>query len=81
MASTSTDVAGAAVPAILAAVDARAADGVALLARLVRQRSVLGEEHGALDEVAAAFEGLGLAPFRVPVDADSLGSCPGSRRR
>ena len=63
--------------AILSAVDAAAADGVSLLAQLVRHRSLLGEEHGALDAMAAAYEGLGLAPRRVPVDADAMAGLPG----
>ena len=62
---------------ILAAVEAQAGEGVALLAGLVRHRSILGEEHGALDAMAAAYEGLGLSPRRVPVDIDSLGRAPG----
>ena len=63
--------------AILAAAEAQAADGVALLAGLVRHRSLLGEEHGALDAMAAAYEGLGLAPRRVAVDVDALADAPG----
>ena len=63
--------------AILAAADAQAGEGVALLASLVRQRSLLGEEHGALDAMAAAFETLGLTPRRVAVDVDALAGRPG----
>ena len=63
--------------AVLAAADGGAADGVALLSGLVRHRSLLGEEHGALDAMAAAYESLGLAPRRVPVDADALARAPG----
>ena len=63
--------------AILAAVDAQAADGVAMLGGLVRHRSLLGQEHGALDAMAAAYEGLGLAPRRVPVDVAALDGVPG----
>ena len=63
--------------AILAAADAQAGEGVALLASLVRQRSLLGEEHGALDAMAAAFETLGLTPRRVAVDVDALAGWPG----
>ncbi len=63
--------------AILQAADAQAADGVALLAGLVRHRSLLGHEHGALDAMADAFEGLGLAVRRVPVDAAALAGVPG----
>ena len=63
--------------AILAAIDAQAADGVALLAELVRHRSILGEEHGALGAMEAAYGGLGLAPRRVPVDVAALAGQPG----
>jgi acetylornithine deacetylase len=49
----------------------------AMLAGLVRHRSVLGHEHGALDAMAAAYGGLGLAPRRVPVDVDALADKPG----
>ena len=62
---------------ILAAADGGAAEGVALLSGLVRHRSLLGEEHDALDAMAAAYESLGLAPRRVPVDADALARVPG----
>ncbi len=63
--------------AILAAVDGQAADGVAMLGGLVRHRSLLGHEHGALDAMAAAYEGLWLAPRRVPVDVAALERVPG----
>jgi len=63
--------------AILDAVDSLRDDGTALLQRLVRHRSLLGEEAGCLQEMEAAFAGLGLAPWRVPVDADALAAVPG----
>jgi len=63
--------------AILDAVDCLADDATALLGQLVRHRSLLGEEAGCLDAMAAAFAGLGLAPCRVPVDVDRLGGLPG----
>ena len=63
--------------AILAAVDSQVGDGVAMLQDLVRHRSLLGQEHGALDAMAAAYERLGLAPRRVPVDPDALAGMPG----
>ncbi|MEJ1978442.1 MAG: hypothetical protein WDN49_22265 [Acetobacteraceae bacterium] len=63
--------------AILDAVNGLAEEGVAMLAGLVRHRSLLGQEHGALDAMAAAYEGLGLAPRRVPVDVDALADRPG----
>ena len=63
--------------AILHAVDSQADDAVALLAGLVRHRSVLGQEQGAVDAMAAAFEGLGLPTRRVPVDTAALERVPG----
>jgi acetylornithine deacetylase len=63
--------------AILDAVDSLRGEGTALLRRLVRHRSLLGEEAGCLHEMEAAFAGLGLAPWRVPVDADALAAVPG----
>ena len=63
--------------AILQAVDSQAGEGVALLAGLVRHRSLLGQEHGALDAMADAFERLGLPIRRVPVDVAALESVPG----
>ncbi|WP_158747217.1 ArgE/DapE family deacylase [Acidisphaera sp. L21] len=63
--------------AILAAIDAQAGEGVTLLEGLVRHRSLLGEEHGAIDAMAAAYEGLGLAPRKVPLDVDALAKVPG----
>ncbi len=61
----------------MAAVDSLRDDAVALLGTLVRQRSLLGQEAGCLDAMAAAYEGLGLASRRVPVDADRLRDVPG----
>ncbi len=63
--------------AMLDAVDGARDDTEALLARLVRHRSLLGEEAGALDEMAAAYEGLGLVPRRVPTDPDKLSGVSG----
>jgi len=63
--------------AILAEVDALAGEGTALLAQLVRHRSLLGEEAGCLDAMAGAIAGLGLASRRVPVDVDALAGVPG----
>ena len=63
--------------AILAAVDGLRDDAVALLARLVRHRSLLGEEAGCLGEMEGVFAGLGLDPWRVPVDAAALADAPG----
>lgn len=63
--------------AIIQAVESQAHQGVSLLEQLVRQRSLLGQEHGALDVMAAAYEGLGLAPRRVAVDAAGMAGLPG----
>lgn len=63
--------------AILDAVDSLRDEEVALLSRLVRHRSLLGEEAGCLDEMAGAYEALGLAPWRVPVDVAALEECVG----
>ncbi len=63
--------------AILDAVAAGQADTEALLATLVRHPSVLGAETGCLDAMAAAYAGLGLTPWRVPVDVDALHNKPG----
>ncbi len=63
--------------AVLEAADGLRENGVALLASLVRQRSLLGEEAGCLDAMAAVFEGLGLAPRRVATDPDRLRHVPG----
>ena len=63
--------------AILQAVDELRDDGTALLARLVRHRSLLGDEAGALAEMESAFAGLGLLPRRVPVDVKAMASVPG----
>ncbi len=61
---------------ILHAVQAGRAESEALLATLVRARSLLGQEQGAIEVMDGAYEGLGLAPFRVPVDP-SLAGRPG----
>jgi acetylornithine deacetylase len=58
-------------------VDSLQGETVTLLADLVRHRSLLGEEAGCLDAVAGVYEGLGLAPRRVPVDPDRLHEVPG----
>jgi acetylornithine deacetylase len=63
--------------AILDAVGSLQPDAIALLDRLVRHKSTLGHEHGALDEMAQVFAGLGLQPRRVPVDLRSLSDKPG----
>jgi acetylornithine deacetylase len=63
--------------AILEAVDGLRGEAVALLERLVRHRSVLGEEASCLAEMEAVYREIGLAPRRVPVDPAALASHPG----
>ena len=63
--------------AILAATDSLQDEAVRLLDALVRHRSLLGQEAGCIDAMAAVFDGLGLAPRRVPVDPDRLQHMPG----
>jgi acetylornithine deacetylase len=63
--------------AVLDAIEAAQAETEAELAALVRHRSLLGEEASCLDAMAAAFDGLGLAPVRVPTDPDRLRHLPG----
>ena len=63
--------------AILDAVDSLRDDTVALLGTLVRHRSLLGEEAGCLAAMEEAFRGLGLAPWRVPVEPERLAGVPG----
>lgn len=62
---------------ILDAADSLRGETEALLASLVRERSLLGEEQGALAVMADAFRGLGLEPRRVPTDPAVLGEQPG----
>src|SRR3954467_23833 len=63
--------------AILQACDALREDGVAMLGRLVRCPSTLGNEHSALEEMARIYDGIGLVPRRIPVDAAALAGHPG----
>lgn len=63
--------------AVAQAVDSLRDDAVDMLAMLVRHRSLLGEEAGCLDAMAGVFDGLGIAPRRVPVDVDRLRHVPG----
>ena len=63
--------------ALIEAVDSLKPEAVDLLAALVRHRSVLGEEASCLDAMAGVFDGLGLAPIRIPVDVDRLRDTPG----
>ncbi len=48
-----------------------------LLARLVRHRSLLGHEQSCLAAMEEVYAGLGLTPYRVPVDVDVLAEHPG----
>ncbi|WP_372619340.1 ArgE/DapE family deacylase [Falsiroseomonas sp.] len=63
--------------AILEACDALREDSLRMLERLVRCPSTLGNEHSALNEMTRIYEGIGLAPRRVPVDAAALAAHPG----
>ncbi|GGC42063.1 acetylornithine deacetylase [Siccirubricoccus deserti] len=63
--------------AILDAVDALRDWSVETLERLVRYPSTLGNEQSALEEMARIYEGLSLAPRRVPVVAEALAAHPG----
>jgi acetylornithine deacetylase len=63
--------------AILDAVRDGAGAGEALLARLVRHPSLLGQEASCLEDMVAVFAEQGLAPFRVPTKPDRLADHPG----
>jgi len=63
--------------AILDAVDALRDDSIETLKRLVRCPSTLGNEQSALNEMARIYEGLGLAPRRVPTVPEQLAGHPG----
>lgn len=63
--------------AILQAVDALRDDAVRMLEALVRCPSTLGNEQSALNEMARIYEGLGLAPRRVPTVPEQLAAHPG----
>ncbi len=63
--------------AITQAIDTLRADNEALLARLVRHRSVLGHEQSCLADMETLYRDLGLETRRVTVDADALANHPG----
>jgi acetylornithine deacetylase len=63
--------------AILDAVDSLQDHSVDLLKRLVRHRSVLGDEQPCIEEMASMYEALGLAPQMIPVDEAALADHPG----
>jgi acetylornithine deacetylase len=63
--------------AILAACDDLRPWSVAALEGLVRCPSTLGNEGGALEEMARLYAELGLAPQRIPTDPEALAKQPG----
>ena len=63
--------------AVLDAADSLRCECEALLARLVRHRSLLGEEAGCLAEMESVFADLGFSPRRVPTDPALLSDKPG----
>ncbi len=63
--------------AILEAAASLEADTVALLSRLVRHPSLLGQERSCLDDMEAVYAEAGLAPCRIPVDPEALRDHPG----
>jgi acetylornithine deacetylase len=63
--------------AILDAASTLEGETEALLARLVRHRSLLGQEQSCLADMEEVYRELGLAPFRIPVDTSSLADHPG----
>ncbi len=71
----------AADPAVRAAIrDAAASlagETEELLARLVRHRSLLGQEQSCLAEMESVYLGLGLEPRRVAIDPAALAPHPG----
>ncbi|MCQ4160256.1 ArgE/DapE family deacylase [Roseomonas sp. GC11] len=63
--------------AILDAVQALEGEAIAALERLVRYPSTLGNEAGALEEMARNYAALGLAPRRIPTVPEALAAHPG----
>jgi acetylornithine deacetylase len=63
--------------AILDAANGLRDEAVALLDRLVRHRSLLGQEQSCLAEMEEVYRGLGLEPRRVAVDPAALAEHPG----
>jgi acetylornithine deacetylase len=63
--------------AILDAAEGLRGEAVALLDRLVRHRSLLGQEQSCLAEMEEVYRELGLAPRRVAVDPAALAEHPG----
>jgi acetylornithine deacetylase len=62
---------------ILDAADSVRGETETLLAALVREKSLLGEEQGALAVMADAFRGIGLTPCPVPTEPAALADQPG----
>ena len=52
-------------------------DNEALIARLVRHPSTLGQEQSCLAEMEATYRSIGLSPWRVPVSPPALANHPG----
>ncbi len=63
--------------AILEAVASLEGDAVALLDRLVRHASTLGQEASCLDDTEQVYAEAGLVPCRIPVDVAALRDHPG----
>ncbi len=63
--------------AILDAATSLQGDAVALLASLVRHRSLLGHEQSCLAAMEDVFRALDLSPWRVPIDESALRDHPG----
>ena len=63
--------------AIAEAARALAGENEALLAKLVRHRSLLGQEHSCLEEMEGVYRSLGLETRRIRVDAVALADHPG----
>ncbi|MCA3323533.1 MAG: ArgE/DapE family deacylase [Roseomonas sp.] len=63
--------------AILDAVDELQAESIAMLTRLVRCPSTIGNEASALNEMARIYEGFGLTPQRIPTVPSALEGHPG----
>lgn len=63
--------------AILQACDSLREDAQAMLMRLTRCPSTLGNEHSALAEMGRIYEGTGLTPQHVPTRPEVLESHPG----
>jgi acetylornithine deacetylase len=62
---------------ILDAVDSLQDHSADLLKRLVRHRSILGNEQPCIEEMASMYEALGLAPHFIPIEEEKLTDHPG----